>query len=256
MVPFAIIYINNWIIFVVILVSLFRKRNLVHSVGQTDKSKELKAKLRQQFIVALTLSLLFGLGWGVGFIATTSIPVPGVLVPLQAFFIVLTGLQGPLIFIMQCARSEDARNEWMRWVHIVTRNSLSDSSSKKTSSEDQYKYPSSSAKYMHGYSSDAEKRGNKRFSSNKQVANEPALSAVYYARKEEKRLSAQEQFALDSFMKEDLSLDQVEEEEGYEDDTQLNYYADDEDFEMPYSDVDLSFPNSLCDMDDGAWFMY
>ena len=77
-------------------------------------------KLKQNFIIALTLSLLFGLGWGVGLIATNSIPVPAISYTLQAIFILLTSFQGLLIFIMHCVRSEDARKQWKIWVHIIT----------------------------------------------------------------------------------------------------------------------------------------
>lgn len=75
----------------------------------------MRAKFKQQFIAAINLSLLFGLAWGIMFTATTSIPVEGVSVALQTLFIVLTGLQGLFIFIMQCVRSEHARKEWIRW---------------------------------------------------------------------------------------------------------------------------------------------
>ena len=99
--------------------------------GDNKKSK-MQAKLRRQFIIALNLSLLFGLGWGVGFAATTSIGNVGVVATLQAIFILLTSFQGIFIFIMQCARSEDARKEWARWVQVLTRNQISwDEKSKK-----------------------------------------------------------------------------------------------------------------------------
>ena len=175
--------------------------------------------------------------------ATTSIPVESVSVLLQIFFIILTGLQGPLIFIMQCARSEDARNEWIRWAHTITRNSLFDNSSKKTSTEDQYKYPSNSAKYMHGYSSDIQKKGDKR---NKRDT--PAIPAHdLWNSKEENILSAQEQPAFDSTMKEDLFVNaiQVMEEDSHKE-LQCITIAD----EMDEKDPDLSFLNSHCDNDD------
>ena len=118
MAPFGIIYIFNWVIFIIIFVSLLRKSK-AKSENKTNE-KSFRKKLRQQFIIALTLSLLFGLGWGVGMIATTSIPEIGVSLTLQAIFIVLTSFQGLLVFIMHCMRSTDARNEWARWINIVT----------------------------------------------------------------------------------------------------------------------------------------
>jgi len=66
------------------------------------------------------LSLLFGLGWGIGLIATTSIPNVGISATLQAAFILLTAFQGLLLFVMNCVRSEDARKVWVKWVYSIT----------------------------------------------------------------------------------------------------------------------------------------
>lgn len=128
--PFAVIYIMNWIIFILILVSLLRKKK---NIGKANSDKKaMIAKLKQQFIIALTLSLLFGLGWGIGFAATTSIPIAAISFTLQAIFIFLTGFQGLLIFIMHCMRSEDARKEWKVWVAIITCHRIDLVSRKKT----------------------------------------------------------------------------------------------------------------------------
>ena len=103
----------NWIIFILIFVSLLRHR-------RNTKKRETKTRFRQQFIIALTLSLLFGLGWGVGFATTSSIESVPLSATLQAIFILLTGFQGLLIFIMYCVRSEDARNVWKKWIYTAT----------------------------------------------------------------------------------------------------------------------------------------
>ena len=79
-----------------------------------------KTRFKEQFIIALTLSLLFGLGWGIGFATTSSITSVPLSATLQAIFILLTGFQGLLIFIVQCARSEDARNVWKKWICTAT----------------------------------------------------------------------------------------------------------------------------------------
>lgn len=114
--PFAVIYIMNWVFFILIFVSLLRKSNL----KSETKQDSMKTKFKQQFIAALTLSLLFGLGWGVGLAATNSIPSAPVSATLQAIFILLTGFQGLLIFIMHCIRCEEARKVWKEWLYIVT----------------------------------------------------------------------------------------------------------------------------------------
>ena len=116
MAPFAVIYIMNWIIFILIFVSLLRKRRN----SEVGDKEDMKTRLRQQFIVALTLSLLFGLGWGVGFGSTSSITSVPLSATLQAIFILLTGFQGLFIFIMHCVRCEEARNVWKEWIFIIT----------------------------------------------------------------------------------------------------------------------------------------
>jgi hypothetical protein len=115
--PFALIYILNWIIFVLIFVSLLRKRRN-SEVGV--KKDDMKMKVRRQFIAALTLSVLLGLGWGVGFAITGGISSVPLSTTLDVIFILLTGFQGFHIFIMHCIRVEEARKVWKEWVYIAT----------------------------------------------------------------------------------------------------------------------------------------
>ena len=115
MVPFILIYVFNWVIFVIIFVSLLRKK----ATKETSKNSS-TTKLKQNFIIALTLSLLFGLGWGFGLVATTRIPVKEISYTLQTIFVLLTCFQGLLIFIMHCVRSKEANKQWKSWVYIFT----------------------------------------------------------------------------------------------------------------------------------------
>ena len=151
--PFAFIYIMNWIIFILIFVSLLRKKSMKETTEQ--KGKVAKAKLKQNFIIALTLSLLFGLGWGVGFAATTSISIAPVSVTLQTIFILLTSFQGLFIFIMHCMRSEEARRTWKGWLYVITCHKVTvdrkmrkiTSNSVTTSGEPQYRRKAPSNSY-------------------------------------------------------------------------------------------------------------
>ncbi len=113
MVPFIIIYLFNWVIFFAIFWSLLRKK-----ASKAEKSAS--AKLKQNLIIAVTLSLLFGLGWGIGLVATTRIPVVEISYTLQTLFVLLTSFQGLWVFIMNCVRSEEARKQWKSWVFIIT----------------------------------------------------------------------------------------------------------------------------------------
>lgn len=121
MVPFLIVYVFNWIMFFLIFVSLLRKKAKKSELkAGREIKKQGKKQFKQQFIIALTLSLLFGLGWGVGLVATSSIPVQAISLSLQIIFIFLTSFQGLLIFVMHCIRSKVARDEWRRWVYVIS----------------------------------------------------------------------------------------------------------------------------------------
>ena len=116
MVPFVFIYIFNWVVFLIIFTSLLRKKNIS---DQPAGEKSFATKLKQKFVTAVILSLLFGLGWGVGMIATTSIPTVALSYTLQTLFILLTAFQGLLLFIMNCVRSTDVLSEWKEWVNVL-----------------------------------------------------------------------------------------------------------------------------------------
>ena len=80
----------------------------------------MQSELKQNFIIALVMSILFGLGWGMGLAATSSIRIVAISTTLQAIFIFLTGFQGLWIFLMHCVRSEEARKEWKTWIYVIT----------------------------------------------------------------------------------------------------------------------------------------
>jgi len=83
-------------------------------------SKGEKTHLKQRFIIAVTLSLLSGLGWGLGIPATEGIDNLVVRTTFQILFIFLTAFQGLFIFIMHCVRVPDAREEWRHWFNKLT----------------------------------------------------------------------------------------------------------------------------------------
>ena len=69
-VPFLMIYIFNWAVFLIIIVSLLRKK-----FPSDIKSKNIvNVKfVREQLVIVITLSVMFGLGWGIGVLATQDI---------------------------------------------------------------------------------------------------------------------------------------------------------------------------------------
>ena len=85
-------------------------------------------------MIALTLSLLFGLGWGVGLLATQSLyTVTAIRDLFAALFILLTSFQGLFIFLMHCARSREVRLQWTKWIYKAAGRDLTWLSSNSTS---------------------------------------------------------------------------------------------------------------------------
>ena len=110
-VPFVLIYLFNWIIFVVIIVSLSRKKLLL-KLNDVKMKKDSKV-LKQQLMIAITLSILFGLGWGLGLFVTEDIYTNKTVYDvLASVFVFLTGFHGLFLFIIYCLRSKEARFVW------------------------------------------------------------------------------------------------------------------------------------------------
>ena len=83
-----------------------------------DKGK--KSFVRQQLVIITSLSILFGLGWGIGLLATQDIHTNKTVRDLfAALFVILTAFHGLFIFIMHCLHSKEVRNTWKQWVFIV-----------------------------------------------------------------------------------------------------------------------------------------
>ena len=125
-VPFLIIYIFNWTLFFIIVVSLLCK-----SFNSSAKQKQENLSfIRQQLIIIVALSILFGLGWGVGLFATQDIHSSKTIRDIfAAVFVVITAFHGLFIFIMHCVRSQDVRNIWKKWFYGAARKNTSEFSS-------------------------------------------------------------------------------------------------------------------------------
>ena len=124
-VPFIVIYLFNWVIYSVILCTLLRKNCKKDERNCTDKPTKKKAK--QNFIAAITLSVLFGLGWGIGLVATQGLnPVPAIRTVFSAAFIICTAFQGLMVFCLQTLRSKEVRKLWNHCLFRVTGREISD----------------------------------------------------------------------------------------------------------------------------------
>ena len=105
-------------VFIIIIVSLLRK-NFQSTIKTKDNSNI--TFVRQQLIITVTLSILLGLGWGIGLLATQDIHTNKTIRDLfAALFVIITAFHGLFIFIMHCLRSKEVRNTWKRWFFGVT----------------------------------------------------------------------------------------------------------------------------------------
>ena len=127
--PFVVVYLFNWAIFITIIVCLVKNRSTMHHK---------KRKLKRLFFLALGLSLLFGLGWGFGLLATSS-DIKELTFTFQILFSILIGSQGLLIFVFHVIRAPQARKQWKKLFIKLSCNkslrshSVSSSKSPKTS---------------------------------------------------------------------------------------------------------------------------
>ena len=69
--------------------------------------------LRKTFLVAMTLGIILGLGWGFGLAATSS-DLVALTFTFQVIFSIFVGSQGVLIFVFHGLRNEDFRKFWKR----------------------------------------------------------------------------------------------------------------------------------------------
>ena len=117
-IPFLIIYIFNWAVFIIIIISLLR-RNFLSGIKRKNK---INIKfVREQLTIVITLSVTLGLGWGIGLIDTQDIHTNKTVQDVfAALFIIIIAFHGLFIFIMQCLRSKKARNVWKRCLFNVS----------------------------------------------------------------------------------------------------------------------------------------
>ena len=126
----------NWVIFILIFVSLLSRPNIRKETSNHGKLR----KLKENFTIALGLSLLFGMGWAVGLLATSGVHV-AVQIPAEWIFTFMTAFLGVYLFILYILRSSEARGLWKRWLlcqHIKKHYSVgvSASSSSRTKLRD------------------------------------------------------------------------------------------------------------------------
>ena len=98
--------------FIVILVSVIKHKS---QTNRQVRSKESTKVHRDNLIIALSLAVVFGLGWGFGLL-TTSSSIHGLTTTFQVIFSIFVGAQGVLLFLLHGVRNSDARGVWKGWL--------------------------------------------------------------------------------------------------------------------------------------------
>ena len=111
LIPFGIIYIMNWVVFILIFGSLLCRPNVRM---ETSSNVNLR-KLKENFMIAVGLSLLFGIGWAVGLLASSDLP-DAVRYPAEWIFTLMAAFLGVYLFTLHVLRSQEARTLWKRWL--------------------------------------------------------------------------------------------------------------------------------------------
>ena len=136
-VPFILITIFNWIMFILIMASICS-----HTKAPVTDKKEgsMINMLKANFTIAATLAVVFGLGWALGLVAT-SLPVKELTLTFQILFSIFVGAQGLLLFLLHGVRNQDIRKAWIQCFatighksHLISMISLMKTSSAMTES--------------------------------------------------------------------------------------------------------------------------
>ena len=106
--PFVAVYLFNWAMFIIIIICLVKNRKNVSSLHHKKKRE-----LKRLFFLVLGLSLVFGLGWGFGLLATSS-DIKKLTFTFQILFSILIGSQVLLFFVFHVIRAPQAREQWKK----------------------------------------------------------------------------------------------------------------------------------------------
>ena len=104
--------------FVSLAKSAFQRRKTDDKANQS-----MHTFVRKQFIRAIILSTLLGVGWGIGLLATEAIYKDTRIVRdiIAAVFVLVTAFHGVLIFIMHCLRSKEVLLLWKQWFYGIAK---------------------------------------------------------------------------------------------------------------------------------------
>ena len=78
-------------------------------------SKAGNSRLKENFWVTVGLTILFGISWAFGMLATAGLP-DYIRIPFDIIFTVLASIQGVLVFLLYCIKSPECRELWKNWM--------------------------------------------------------------------------------------------------------------------------------------------
>ena len=97
--------------FIIIIVNLIRRPNVQKEAAKGGNFK----KLKESFWLTIGLSVLLGVSWIFGLLASAGLP-NYIRIPFDIVFTVLASLQGVFLFLLYCVRPQECRKLWKNWI--------------------------------------------------------------------------------------------------------------------------------------------
>ena len=107
--------------YIIILTSVYKNRHKSSKMMELSSSKKFNIKEHlKNIVIAVTLAIVFGLGWGLGLLST-SYPVEELTWTIQFIFSLFVGTQGILLFTLHGICNSDVRNFWKQLITSFVR---------------------------------------------------------------------------------------------------------------------------------------
>ncbi len=94
------------------MVSICKHFKNLQSLKESSVRQQLR-NVKKNLVIAMCLSVVLGLGWGLGLLSTSSDLVK-LSFTFQVIFSIFVGSQGVLVFILYGLRSADFRQTWIK----------------------------------------------------------------------------------------------------------------------------------------------
>ena len=102
--------------FILIMASIYKHTRNMSVLKEKTPAEDLK-DTKKNFIIAMSLAVVLGLGWGFGLLATSS-EIEELTFTFQVIFAIFVGFQGVFIFFLHGIRNADFREFWIKLLKI------------------------------------------------------------------------------------------------------------------------------------------